>query len=114
MFYAAPELFIKGQFDTLKADIYAIGITLYSLSELQFPFKDGDQNRIVRQIINGCLLFRSEIDRIPLKLVEKCTTLNPQHRPLIEYILKDEYYTIEEIIICKIKNLFCKRFNEII
>ena len=45
LYYAAPELFHKGQFDTLKTDIYAIGITLYSLAELQFPFKDGNQQK---------------------------------------------------------------------
>lgn len=34
LYYAAPELFIRGHFDTLKTDIYAIGIMLYSISEL--------------------------------------------------------------------------------
>ena len=48
-YYAAPELFVRGEFDTIKTDIWAIGITLYSLFELQFPFKDGKQSCIVNQ-----------------------------------------------------------------
>ena len=53
LYYAAPELFERGIFNTIKTDIYAIGITLYSIVELTFPFKNGDENHIMKQIIRG-------------------------------------------------------------
>ena len=96
LYYAAPELFVKGMFDSFKTDIWAIGITLYSLSELQFPFKDGDQNCIVRQILNGRLSIRSGMETKLKKLVEKCTAKNPELRPSIDDVLHDPYFYIGE------------------
>lgn len=91
LYYAAPELFQKGQFDTFKTDIYAIGITLYSLTELQFPFRNGDQNFIIQQILAGKLSLRQGMDHKLKKLVKKCTSMNPKYRPSIEEIMNDEY-----------------------
>ena len=96
LYYASPELFRKGRFDTLKSDIWAIGITLYSLSELQFPFKDGDQNYIIKQILNCNLSIRAGIDSKLRQLVERCTMKNPELRPTIEDILHHEYFTVKE------------------
>lgn len=97
LYYAAPELFHKGQFDTLKTDIYAIGITLYSLAELQFPFKDGNQQYIVKQIISGKLSIRKGLNYQLRKLVERCTEMNPTHRPNICDLIKDVYFTGEKV-----------------
>lgn len=95
VYYAAPELFSKGEFDTFKSDIYAIGITLYSLSELQFPFRNGDQNFIIQQTVTGNLSIRNGMDSKLKKLVQKCTCMNPQCRPSIESIIHDDYLTNE-------------------
>ena len=97
LYYAAPELFHKGNFDTLKTDIYAIGITLYSLSELQFPFKDGNQQYIVQQIVGGKLSIRRGINKQLKNIVVKCTDMNPLHRPNISDLLKDEYLLDEPL-----------------
>lgn len=96
LYYGAPELFFRGQFDTLKTDIYAIGITLYSITEKQFPFLDGDQSFIVEQILNGKFSFRDGIDSKLKKLVIKCTAMNPKKRPTIDDILCDEYLTSDD------------------
>lgn len=108
LYYAAPELFHKGQFDTLKTDIYAIGVTLYSLSELQFPFKDGNQNYIVQQIISGRLSIRRGIDKKLRHIVERCTDMNPLHRPNISDLLKDEYLQ-DDVVEEKDNNMNLKR-----
>lgn len=97
LYYAAPELFHKGQFNTLKTDIYAIGVTLYSLEELQFPFKDGNQKYIIQQIVSGHLSIRRGVNKQLRQLVLRCTDMNPLHRPNVEDILKDEYLNDEEI-----------------
>lgn len=95
LYYAAPELFHSGCFNTLSADIYSIGITLYSLSELQFPFQSGNQEFIVQQIVNGCLYIQCGLNRKLRRLVMKCTSMNPKNRPSIDDILKDEYLNDE-------------------
>ena len=92
LYYAAPELFRKGKFDPFKTDIYAIGITLYSLFELTFPFKDGDQDFIINQIVNGDLYFPSSMDKELLNLILRCVDMNPQNRPTIQEILEHEFF----------------------
>ncbi|KAK8846200.1 hypothetical protein M9Y10_020206 [Tritrichomonas musculus] len=92
LYYAAPELFRRGEFDPLKSDIYAVGITLYSLFELTFPFKDGDQHYITKQIVNNNLSFRIGMNKKLKELVIKCTDKDPKNRPTIEEIINDDYF----------------------
>lgn len=92
LFYAAPELLVKGQFNPLKTDIWAIGIALYSISELQFPFKEINQYYIVQQILNGNLTINSAINKKLRTLVERCTSFNPLNRPTVDDILNDDYF----------------------
>lgn len=92
LYYAAPELFKKGMFDPFKTDIYAIGITIYSIFELNFPFKDGDQNFIVHQIVKGELFWPPNMDGKLKDLVSKCLDVNPQKRPTIEEVMDHEFF----------------------
>lgn len=92
LIYAPPEMFQEGKFNTLKADIYSIGLTLYSMSEMQLPFTSENQDLIVQQILNGFLSFPIGFDKKLEKLIKRCTNLNPLHRPSIEEILKDDYF----------------------
>lgn len=93
LYYSAPELFTDGEYNTLKVDIYAIGITLYSLSELRFPFKDGDDESIVKQIIANKLSINNHINSQLRQIVIRCTDKEPMNRPTISAILKDPYFT---------------------
>lgn len=92
LYYAAPELFTKGKFDTKKADIWAVGIMIYSLFELQFPFKDGKQSFIIKQIMSGNLLINKSLDPRIRKIVEQCTNVDPNKRPTIDEILQSDYF----------------------
>ncbi|KAK8846034.1 hypothetical protein M9Y10_020035 [Tritrichomonas musculus] len=96
LFYAAPELLVKGQFNTLKSDIWAIGIALYSITELQFPFKEINQYFIIQQILNGKLSINEDLNSKLRQLVERCTAKNPSNRPTIDDILHDEYFIDRE------------------
>lgn len=95
LYYAAPELFYKGYFNALKADIYAIGITLYSFFELQFPYKGENDEEIIQQIIKGQLTYNENMNNNLKKLIQQCTNMNPQLRPSIENILNNEYLSIK-------------------
>lgn len=91
--YAAPELFIKGQFNTLKSDIWAIGITLYILSEMNFPFKRGNTHLVIKQITSGELRINHNIPNKLRKLIKKCTNLIPMNRPTIDELINDDYFS---------------------
>lgn len=92
LYYAAPELFVKGRFESQKVDIWAVGIMLYSLFELQFPFKDGKQKDIIKQILSGSLSISKSLDQRIRKIVEKCTNADPSKRPTIDEILQSDYF----------------------
>lgn len=90
--YSAPELFTEGKYNTLKVDIYAIGITLYSLAVFHFPFKDGDDQSIVKQIVANKLSISNKLDNQLRQLVIRCTDKEPMNRPTISEILNDPYF----------------------
>ena len=92
-YYAAPELFVRGEFDTIKTDIWAIGITLYSLFELQFPFKDGKQSCIVKQIMGGNLSISRSLDFKVRQIVRDCTQVMAASRPTIDNIMNSDYFS---------------------
>lgn len=84
LYYAAPELFVRGQFNTLKADIWSIGILLYCVSEKNFPFIKGNQNFTIKQIVSGQLNLKEDIDEKLRNVVIKCTQLCADNRPCID------------------------------
>lgn len=91
--YAAPELFSKGQFDTFQSDIWAIGITIYCLSEMDFPFKRGNAHLVIKQITSGELYINNNMPNKLRKLIKKCTSLIPMNRPTIDELINDEYFS---------------------
>ena len=48
--YRAPELF-KGQLPTVKADIYSLGITLWSMKHQQRPYNGQNNDVIIYQVV---------------------------------------------------------------
>lgn len=92
IYYAPPELFVHGDFDTLKADIWSIGITLYSLSEKQFPYKSGNTKFVVNEIKSGKLTLGDNIPNDLRKIVENCTRIQPEDRPSIEELMENKYF----------------------
>lgn len=96
LYYAAPELFHSGSFDTLKADIWSIGITLYALSELHLPFENGSTKVITDQIMQGKLSLSPEASPILTDLIKQCTQYYPNNRPSIDDIIAHEFFSNED------------------
>lgn len=113
LFYAAPELFYKGKFDPFKTDIYAIGITLYSIFELKFPFIEGDEKEIRKQIVNSDLIFKFKTSKKLKNLIEKCTDKEPINRPTIDEIINYDYFNIEERTLLTKNNNNLEQLNTI-
>lgn len=93
LYYAAPELYVTGDFDPFKADIYAIGMTLYLIFELDFPFKEDDKEYIIKKTLNGELNFSQKMDKQLNDLVRRCLSFNPKDRPIIDDILKHDFFS---------------------
>lgn len=91
--YSAPELFLYGvKFNTLKADIYAIGVLIYTIDKGFYPFI-GNERSIIFQKINGFFKIPKGRDKRLIRIFRKCININPEKRPNIEDIIKDDYFT---------------------
>ncbi|KAK8897504.1 hypothetical protein M9Y10_015460 [Tritrichomonas musculus] len=95
LYYAAPELFVRGEYNTLKADIWSIGITLYCLTQSSFPFRKGNKREIVDQIASQKIRLAKSTPIALRKVVEKCAT-KAEDRPSIDELMEDEYFHLIE------------------
>ena len=95
LYYAAPELFVKGNFDSLKTDIWSIGITLYCLDQNDFPYIVGDQDFVIDQITSLNFHLNDNISSSLLKIFKRCTAC-PEKRPNIDELMNDEYFSFNE------------------
>ena len=93
--YAAPELYKKGIYNTLKVDIYAIGVSIHCIHAGMYPYREGSERSAITQTLRGDLMIGSDIDGKLRQLLLKCTHLNPSKRPSIDDIIKDKYFTEE-------------------
>ena len=92
LLYAAPELFIDGIFRPMRADMWSLGVTLFSMATGQFPFPDGDDAYTVRQILKGNLLFPREMNLDVKNLVKKLLVLDPTRRLTIDEVLAEPFF----------------------
>lgn len=90
-YFAAPEMFKRGEINLLKADIWAIGVTLYCLSELTFPFLINNEDIIPNEITSGQLQVSTD-DEFQV-IFKKCTEMRPECRPTIKGILNNDYFS---------------------
>lgn len=81
-YYAAPELFHKGTFYTLKTDIWSLGICMSALYANVFPFC-GDRKQIKEQIKKANLTFSNDMSPYQQNIIRLCTAKNPEDRPSI-------------------------------
>lgn len=85
--FLAPEILAKKPYDPFKADIWAVGITIYFIATRKFPWcirkKSELLNAIEAQLIDFAILPNDDYRN----LVKKCLNLNPKLRPTCEELL---------------------------
>lgn len=95
LFYAAPELFVRGKYNTFKTDIWSIGITLYCINQNNFPYIKGNQLFIVDQITSQSFHFAKNVPSSLKKVFERCTS-NADDRPSIEELMNDDFFCFND------------------
>ena len=91
LFYAAPQLLRKGNFDTHKADVWSLGITFFAMAASQFPFPDGNDESTARQIVSGRLLWPRSLDEEVKQFLQRILIVDEEARPSIEQIMSDPF-----------------------
>lgn len=88
--FCSPEIFTNTEFDPFKADIWALGVTFYSMITGHLPFPNCDIDTLKNLITYGQIDFLKDSDVDPQIqfLIMKMTTKNPMFRPSAEQLLK--------------------------
>lgn len=89
--YAAPELFKFEKIDFLRADIWSLGVMIFSIAEMRYPFNDDDDGR------NGLLFFTSKNKKLNA-FSKRCLKVDPTKRATIFDLLDDPYLTSQDEI----------------
>lgn len=89
--YAAPELFKFEKIDFLRADIWSLGVMIFSIAEMRYPFDDDDDGR------NGILFFCSKNKKLNA-FSKRCLKVDPTKRATIFDLLDDPYLTSQDEI----------------
>eukprot|EP01095_Lingulamoeba_sp_RSL-Kostka_P004522 TRINITY_DN15755_c0_g1_i1.p1 TRINITY_DN15755_c0_g1~~TRINITY_DN15755_c0_g1_i1.p1 ORF type:complete len:279 (+),score=36.61 TRINITY_DN15755_c0_g1_i1:34-837(+) len=92
LYYRAPEMYKrKKKINMFACDIYALGITLYTMLSGYFPFSEN--SNLQKQIKKSKLCFINDdsIDPEGLKLAKLMLNKNPKKRPKIEEILEHPF-----------------------
>ena len=95
--FMAPEIIQRQPYDPIKADIWALGITLYTLAAGKVPWRSSNTDTILNQIASGELPANGITDDIYLDLISKCLNPKPADRISIDEVLNHEYFLIKHV-----------------
>ncbi|OLY78941.1 Serine/threonine-protein kinase HRK1 [Smittium mucronatum] len=95
--YIAPELYLNAPYDSRKADVWASGIILLSMTNLHFPWdialEDRDKNyHTFTKIPSKFIDFWLQPRREPADLIRSMLEINPNHRFSIESVMSHPWF----------------------
>jgi serine/threonine protein kinase len=93
LYYAAPELMITGRYDTLYADIWAMGIVLYAMATRKLPYGAKDEREIQVIIIKHAFTLDPALDKKIEALFKEMTRAEPCERPTADQVLAKSIFT---------------------
>lgn len=81
--YMAPEIFAHRPYDAKSVDIFAMGVCLFEMLHLCFPFVDKFDIRKVK--------FNPNLDHTVKNLIESMLALPPNQRPKVDEVLDHQW-----------------------
>ena len=82
--YMAPEVLSEKPYDPYAADIWSLGILLFTFLNGWPPFKDKDKTNLKNSILSGEYKFKRELSEDAKDMCDKLIQVNPQKRMSIE------------------------------
>mmetsp|Transcript_133910 Transcript_133910/g.199134 ORF Transcript_133910/g.199134 Transcript_133910/m.199134 type:complete len:372 (+) Transcript_133910:63-1178(+) len=84
--YAAPELIRGVPYIGRSADIYSLGVILYTMLQSTYPFYSEDKREMTGMILDDEVCFDTYCTSSARELVKWMLMKNPDHRPTLEQI----------------------------
>jgi serine/threonine protein kinase len=93
--YIAPEL-IKGQKYTQAADIWSLGILLYSMVVGQLPYSDDNTQRLIQKVLYTDVIYPDGVSPALIDLLRKILSKNPDSRITLDKIKEHHWFSPSE------------------
>jgi serine/threonine protein kinase len=87
--YSAPEILTCPRTDNRPADVWSLGILLFTMSAGMLPFPPGTDEEIAQRIIKGQLIVPSTIHPEIATMVRDCCQVDPDQRPLVSDLMSN-------------------------
>eukprot|EP00826_Nyctotherus_ovalis_P055757 TRINITY_DN7439_c0_g1_i9.p1 TRINITY_DN7439_c0_g1~~TRINITY_DN7439_c0_g1_i9.p1 ORF type:complete len:581 (-),score=72.32 TRINITY_DN7439_c0_g1_i9:99-1841(-) len=91
LLYMAPEILSHKEYASLSADIWALGVLLYTMLHNKFPFKAAAEEELLCRIFTDTLDFPGNTSIQARELVNRMLQVDPSKRPKAEDILRDAW-----------------------
>lgn len=92
LYYAPPELFVASPFSPKKADIWSLGVVLYTMITGQFPWAEGDDaSYVVDQITHADFIIPKKLYGDALNLFYAMCQIDPLNRATLDQVLNSEF-----------------------
>lgn len=102
--YTAPEILTADQYDPKKADIWSLGILLFSMITRMLPWRNETPSLLVEQIVKGKIVLPPCIPNIIARIITECTAINPKLRPNTKELLQSPWFLSFQSVIVKQRN----------
>lgn len=86
--FCSPEILRKKEYDPMKADVWAFGVTLYRMAFGRLPFKASTPEQLKTLVDLGIYSIPERYDAEIVKLIRDCLCIVPENRPSFEDIRK--------------------------
>ena len=91
MAYTAPECFYADNYNGLAADIWSLGVVLYSLVTGAFPWTKSGGPQLMNEIIHGTFFVPGRVPKECADLMYAMMKKNPEERITIDGVLESEF-----------------------
>ena len=79
--YMAPEVFDNTNYDGIKADMWSMGVVLYSMCAGQYPFAGNDRNKLKQKVRSQAPVYPDHFSPPLVRLLEALLKKDPNDRP---------------------------------
>jgi BR serine/threonine kinase len=90
--YAAPEVILGRPYDGRKADVWSLGVILYTLLTGRLPFEESSLRELAAKICAAQYRMPDFADPSIADLISKLLTVDPKKRPGIEHIKRHPFF----------------------